>query len=156
MENNSLKALYIIVNAGFAEEAVQITRKCGAGGATVINARGTGSTLNPGAAFHFEPEKEVIISIVSEEVAIAIMKEIKTTSGTDTPANGICYCMSADRVSFINKMEVNLDEASEPSVEETKKSIKNQTKADKKALSAAKKIAKMELKEKQKAAKQTK
>ena len=42
---NDLKALYIIVNAGFASEVVDIARSLGSTGATIINARG--SELNP-------------------------------------------------------------------------------------------------------------
>lgn len=40
MENK--KALFIIVNSGFSDHAIEIARNCGAGGATVIIARGSG------------------------------------------------------------------------------------------------------------------
>ena len=140
------KVLYIIVNAGFSEEAVQITRLCGARGATVINARGTGASLQIDKAIHYEPEKEIIISIVEEEVAIAIMKEIKKTSGTDTPANGICYCMTADHVSFINKIELSEEELA-AAASENPDADQNLSKEDKKRLKIALKEEKKRAKE---------
>jgi len=104
MNHQSNKALYIIVNAGFSDEAVSIARMCGARGATIINARGTGS----GFRANYEPEKEIIVSIVDEETAYSIMKSIKLKAGTNTPANGICYCLPIDRVSFINKIDADV------------------------------------------------
>ena len=44
-----LKALYIIVNAGFASQIVDIARENGSTGATIFNARG--SVANPKTIF---------------------------------------------------------------------------------------------------------
>ena len=40
MEN--MKALFIVVNSGFAEEIIDIAREEGARGATILNVRGVG------------------------------------------------------------------------------------------------------------------
>ena len=54
---NNMKALYIIVNAGFADEVMEIARGAGAKGATIINARGTGACINRFWVLQLIPKK---------------------------------------------------------------------------------------------------
>ncbi|MDR0854949.1 MAG: P-II family nitrogen regulator [Christensenellaceae bacterium] len=104
MENTeNIKALYIIVNAGFSDEAVEITRNCGARGATLINARGTGQQLKTILGIAYEPEKEIIISLVPEHIADRIITAIKENIGVNTPSQGICYTMPVDKMTLISK-----------------------------------------------------
>ncbi|MDR3292476.1 MAG: P-II family nitrogen regulator [Clostridiales bacterium] len=103
MENENTKALYIIVNAGFSEEAIEITRACGAKGATIINARGTAGSQYKLNGIHYEPEKEMIISLVDKEVADKIMTEVRESVGVATPAQGICFCMPVERMTLLKK-----------------------------------------------------
>ena len=88
---NELKALYIIANAGFATEIVDIARENGSTGATIFNARG--SVANPQTIFGItiDPEKEIIFTIVKKEVAVKIMQAIKEKAGVGTPAHGLCF-----------------------------------------------------------------
>ena len=64
MENNneSYEMINVIVNKGYAEDAMDVARKAGAGGGTIINARGT---AKPGDATFFGvdiiPEKEMLL-----------------------------------------------------------------------------------------------
>ena len=105
MENTeNMKVLMIIVNAGFAEEFMELARECGARGGTIINARGTGSGDKSILGIVIEPEKEMIMSVVSEDIAEKIMLEIKNRGGVKTPANGICICMPVDATTYINKV----------------------------------------------------
>lgn len=95
MENK--KALFIIVNSGFSDHAIEIARNCGAGGATVIIARGSGANYaRILGIIDYEPEKEIIISVVSEEVGIKIIEAIKENAGQNTPTSGICFMMPVD------------------------------------------------------------
>jgi len=94
MENK--KALFIIVTAGFSEHAIEIAQSCGAGGATVITARGSGANFAKFLGINYEPEKEIIISVVSEEVGIKIIDAIKEKAGQGTPTSGICFMMPVD------------------------------------------------------------
>ena len=84
-----LKALYIIVNAGFSSEVVEIARSVGSTGATIINARG--SVAKPKTIFGItiDTEKEIVLSIVEKDVAIKIMEKVKETSGVGTPAHAL-------------------------------------------------------------------
>ena len=103
-ENNKMKALIIIVNAGFSEEALEIARECGSHGATIINARGTGQKFAETLmGIHYEPEKEFVITLVSEETAEMILREVPAKIGANTQVNGICFCMPVDAMSMINQ-----------------------------------------------------
>ena len=91
-----LKALYIIVNAGFASEVVDIARSVGAGGATILNARG--SVAKPKTIFGItiDPEKEIVLSVVEKEIAVKIVEAIKEKAGVGTPAHGLCFFMPVE------------------------------------------------------------
>lgn len=101
----AIKALYIVVNAGFGAEAVELIRECGSGGATIINARGTGGHFQSFLGSNFEPEKEIIISLVAQSVAEKIMQAIADKKGAKTPANGVCFILPVDKMTPINKQE---------------------------------------------------
>lgn len=100
MENK--KALFIIVNAGFADLAVEVAQSCGATGATIASARGSGSKFSNFLGMHYEPEREIIISVVSEEVANKAMDAIKTRLGKGTPTNGICFIMPVEESTILS------------------------------------------------------
>ncbi len=91
-----LKALYIIVNAGFATEIVDIARKNGSTGATIFNARG--SVSNPQTIFgiNIDPEKEIIFTIVEKDVANKIMQAVKEKAGVGTEAHGLCFYLPVE------------------------------------------------------------
>ncbi len=91
-----LKVLYIIVNAGFATEIVDIARENGSTGATILNARG--SVPNPQTIFGItiDPEKEIVLTIAEKEVAQKIMESVKEKAGVGTPAHAICFYMPVE------------------------------------------------------------
>lgn len=103
--DKNMKALYIIVNTGFADEIVEKARKVGAGGATVINARGTGTVHKEFMGITIDAEKELIISVVDGDTADRIMAVVKESAGAGTPANGICFVMPVERLITVNKYE---------------------------------------------------
>ncbi|MBE7081481.1 MAG: P-II family nitrogen regulator [Clostridiales bacterium] len=91
-----LKVLYIIVNAGFATEIVDIARANGSTGATILNARG--SVPNPQTIFGItiDPEKEIVLTIVEKDVAKKIMESVKEKAGVGTPAHAISFYMPVE------------------------------------------------------------
>lgn len=88
-----MKALFIIVNAGFSEQIVEVVQRCGAPGATIIPARGTGHKFTKVLGIHYEPEREILLSVVSNEIALKIAEAIKEKYGKATPTNGLCFIM---------------------------------------------------------------
>lgn len=97
---NNMKALYIIVNAGFADEVVEIAREAGAGGATIINARGTGVVHKAILGITIDAEKEMILSLVDGDTAEKIILAVK---GLKSPVNGICFMLPVEKVVSVNK-----------------------------------------------------
>lgn len=95
-----LKALYIIVNAGFSAEVVEIARSVGSTGATIINARG--SVAKPKTIFGItvDSEKEIVLSVVEKDVALKIVEQVKEKAGAGTPAHGLCFFLPVEATSL--------------------------------------------------------
>lgn len=91
--NNQMKALYIVVNAGFAEQIVNIVRSQGAGGATIINARGASTFHREILGISTDSEKEIILTLTDETTADKIMNEVKKSAGFKSEAHGICFTL---------------------------------------------------------------
>lgn len=101
---NNLKAIYIIVNAGFAEDIIDLVRKAGAGGATIINARGAGPVQQEILGISIDSEKEMVLCVAEAEVAERIVVAVKEKSGSKSPANGFCFMMPVERATSVSKL----------------------------------------------------
>ncbi len=91
-----LKALYIIVNAGFSGEIVDIAREAGAGGATILNARGSAAKPQTILGITIDTEKEIVLSVVEKDIAVKIMKAVKEKAGVGTGAHGLCFFLPVE------------------------------------------------------------
>ena len=96
-KSDNMKALFVIVNAGFADEVVDIAHQAGAGGGTIINARGIGPVHKSIMGITVDTEKEIVLSIVSGDTAEKIMAAIKEKAGLKSPAKGICFAMPVEK-----------------------------------------------------------
>jgi len=97
METTNIRALYIIVKIGFADEIAEIAREAGAGGATIINARGSGAVHKSILGITIDTEKEIVLSVVDAQTAERVMEAVKQKAGPTSPANGICFTMPVDK-----------------------------------------------------------
>ena len=88
-----------IVNNGFADEAMDAARDVGARGGTVLSARGT-ANLEAEKAFQIQiqPEKEIIMILVMNEIKDAVLHALYKSVGKNTPAQGIAFAMPVDNV----------------------------------------------------------
>ena len=101
MEN--MKALFIIVNSGFSEDVIDLARKEGARGATILNARGSaGVNIEKIMGITIDSEKEIILSLVEEDVAEKIMVAVKEKAGIASPTHGICFTLPIDMMTKIS------------------------------------------------------
>ena len=91
-----LKALYIIVNAGFSSEVVEIARSVGSTGATIINARGSVAKPKTILGITIDTEKEIVLSVVEKDVAMRIMEQVKEKAGVGTAAHGLCFFLPVE------------------------------------------------------------
>lgn len=98
-----LKALYIIVNAGFSSEIVDIARELGAGGATILNARGSAAKPQTILGITIDTEKEIVLSIVEKAIADKIMQAVKEKAGVGTNAHGLCFYMPVEMSTLNHK-----------------------------------------------------
>ena len=97
-QKSNIKALIIIVNAGFSNEAIKIARDSGATGATILNARGESLRHEVFMGISVDSEKEIILCLVEEIVADKIMSTIQEKAGLKTPAHGICYTLGVEKI----------------------------------------------------------
>ncbi len=91
-----LKALYIIVNAGFSGEIVDIARSQGATGATILNARGSVTKPKTILGITIDSEKEIILTVTEKDIAVKIMEAVKEKAGVGTLAHGLCFFMPVE------------------------------------------------------------
>lgn len=92
-----MRALYIIVNTGFANEVVDIARQAGVKGATIMTARGAGAPHGTVLGITVDPQKEIIIAVVDEATAEKAMAIVKEKAGVETPARSVCFTVTVDK-----------------------------------------------------------
>ena len=97
-----------IVNNGFSDAVMDAARKYGARGGTVFHARGT---ANPEAENFFkitiQPEKEVVMILVSSDITDDILHAIYKEVGLNSPGQGIAFTLPVDAAVGLPKIEEN-------------------------------------------------
>jgi len=88
-----------IVNTGFSEAVMEAAKEAGAGGGTVLHARGT---ANKEAETFFkitiQPEKEVVMILIPAARKDAVLHALYQKVGLQTPGQGIAFSMPVDGV----------------------------------------------------------
>lgn len=107
MINNRMKALYIVVNAGFAELVVDFIRSQGSSGATIINSRGISTQHKEIMGISIDKEKEMVLTLVESETADMIMEAIKQNPSFKSEAHGICFTLPVEKSVGINRFIAN-------------------------------------------------
>jgi hypothetical protein len=91
-----------ILNQGYSDEFMTVARGAGAGGGTVINARGLLKT-GPAKIFGIsvQNEKEIIIILTTREKKESIMEAVSKSHGQNSKAEGIVFSVPADNITGI-------------------------------------------------------
>lgn len=99
-DNNSMYKLIItIVNRDKAEDVVDAASEKGAKGATIINARGSGTHETAKIfSMNIEPEKEMVYVIVEEDKVDDIVENIHDKLHLEKPGNGIIFVQDLNKV----------------------------------------------------------
>ena len=86
------EAINIIVNKGYAEDAMAAARKAGAGGGTIISARGTAKE-GDSTFFGVEivPEKEMLMILVPHDKCDAIVQAVSSLACFEKAGSGIIF-----------------------------------------------------------------
>lgn len=90
--NSMYNAIFVIVDRGRAEEAMDAAREAGARGGTILHARGSGihehaKLLN----MEIEPEKEIVLIISEQSATRDIVVAVRDSLEIDKPGNGIIF-----------------------------------------------------------------
>ena len=104
MEEVNKHLIITIVNQGNAEKVMTEAKKAGATGGTTLNGRGMNSDkiikfLN----ITIEPEKDIVLILVPDNIRNDVMKMIINALGLKTPGAGICFSLPVDYVAGLHE-----------------------------------------------------
>jgi len=106
MTTNNHEVIFAIVNAGFAEEAMDVARENGARGGTILNARG--SAKEDAAAFFgitIHAEKEILMLVVEKDIRDQILNALYKEMGMGKKAQGIAFSLPVSDVAGLVQLE---------------------------------------------------
>ena len=104
MSTTTYQMINVIVNKGYAEDAMAAARKAGAGGGTIIGARGTAKEGD--AAFFgmkIVPEREMLMILVPADKKTDIVSAITSLPCFAEAGSGIIFCNEAQDFTLLGK-----------------------------------------------------
>jgi nitrogen regulatory protein PII len=97
-ENIMYNAIFVIVDRGKAESVMDVATKSGSRGGTIINARGSGiHETQKLFAIEIEPEKEIVLIIVKNEITELVVTSIRDELKIDEPGTGIIFVQEVSK-----------------------------------------------------------
>ncbi|MFA5229514.1 MAG: P-II family nitrogen regulator [Candidatus Paceibacterota bacterium] len=93
MEGESMfKKLTVVVNRGMAEDVMDIARKSGVKGGTILHGRGTGSEVKAKLfGMEIEPEKELVMILLKSDLLDKVVNDLYQELQLGIPGNGILF-----------------------------------------------------------------
>ena len=94
MTTNNHEVIFAIVNAGFAEDAMDVARQQGVRGGTILNGRGVAREKEAtffGITIH--AEKEILMMVVEKEIRDQVLNALYKEMGMDKKAQGIVFTL---------------------------------------------------------------
>ena len=98
--------IVVILNEGYADLVMDAARAAGAGGGTVLHAKGTGSKR--GEKFFgvsLADEKDMVYIIAYADEKAAIMRAINENAGPGTKAGAICFSLPVSSVAGLRERD---------------------------------------------------
>ena len=99
MTTNNHEVIFAIVNAGFAEEAMDVAREQGVRGGTILNARGVAKESE--AAFFgitIHADKEILMMVVDKDIRDQVLNALYSRMGMGKKAQGIAFSLPVSDV----------------------------------------------------------
>ena len=94
-----------IVDKGNTEFVMDAARAAGAGGGTVMRAKGTGAEIAKFFGVSISEEKEMVYIVASRKGRDDIMRAIMEKAGRNTEAHGVVFSLPVDKVIGIREFE---------------------------------------------------
>ena len=118
LKDTKYELLVTITNQGYTDLVMDAARSSGAGGGTIIHAKGTGVK----EASHFmgvalAAEKEIVLIVAKSAEKNTIMKAIMEEAGPDSKARAIVFSLPVTETAGMRLLEAEDAEASEENVD---------------------------------------
>ena len=100
--------IIVILNEGYSDFVMDAARAAGAGGGTVLHAKGTGGTRGEKfVSVSLADEKDMIYIIAHRDEKTAIMRSINEQAGPGSRAGAICFSLPISSVAGLRAREEN-------------------------------------------------
>ena len=99
MKTNNHEVIFAIVNAGFAEDVMEVAKEQGARGGTILNARGVAREKEAtffGITVH--AEKEILMMVVEKDIRDKVLNALYSRMGMANKAQGIAFSLPVSDV----------------------------------------------------------
>lgn len=104
MTTNNHEVIFAIVNAGYAEDAMNVAREEGARGGTIINGRGVAREDEAtffGITIH--ADKELLMIVVEKEIRDKVLLALYKQMGMNQKSQGIVFALPVSDVAGLAK-----------------------------------------------------
>ncbi len=111
MKTDNHEVIFVIVNSGFAEEAMDVAREQGVRGGTIINARGVAREEEAtffGITVH--AEKEILMMVVDKTIRDNVLNALYSRMGMGKKAQGIAFSLPVSDVAGLVKLPEETEE----------------------------------------------
>lgn len=111
MKTDNHEVIFVIVNSGFAEEAMDVAREQGVRGGTIINARGVAREEEAtffGITVH--AEKEILMMVVEKDIRDNVLNALYSRMGMGKKAQGIAFSLPVSDVAGLVKIPEETEE----------------------------------------------
>lgn len=106
LKDTKYELLVVIANQGYTEQIMDAARAQGAGGGTVIHAKGTGMEhAEQFLGFSLASEKEIVLIVVNREKKNAIMRAVMEQAGLTSEAKAIAFSLPVTSTAGLRLME---------------------------------------------------
>ena len=107
MKNTNYELIIVVANHGHSEEVMDAARAKGAGGGTVIHAKGTGlERAEKFLGVSIADEKELILIVTKSESKNAIMKSIMDHAGLESKARSVVFSLPVTDTAGLRLQEI--------------------------------------------------
>lgn len=107
LKETKYELLLAIANQGYTEQIMDAARAQGAGGGTVIHAKGTGMEhAEQFLGFSLASEKEIVLIVVPHEKKNAIMRAIMDQAGLTSDAKAVVFSLPVTSTAGMRLMEM--------------------------------------------------
>ena len=109
-DDDLYKLVVAIVQRGYSDEVVFAAKSAGAKGAVILQGKGSGDSERKFFGFKIEPENEVVMMLVKEEIVVPIMKAIYATTDYQSGARGLVFALPVSYVTGMTHIKPTEDD----------------------------------------------